>query len=158
MRLSRERRDSRIVAGMHRVRLASLLVLSSLACAEKETPISELVDAAVVEGNMQIDVFCDCFAEFGYASASECESDLGFIGPSQQNCVVEAYEQDEASARSYLECVQPLQENYTACINERLVCSDPTTVDVCNTDFEVGIDNCITLPESINRDLEACFQ
>lgn len=143
---------------MRRVLLGSLLALSSLACAEKETPISEMVEAAVAESNKQLAIFCDCFAELGYASATECETDLGFVGPSQQRCVIDAYELDEAASRSYLDCVQPLQVEYTACIDMRLDCSVAGSVDVCNTDFDVGVDECIMLPMNVQRDIDLCFE
>jgi hypothetical protein len=143
---------------MRRTLLGSLLALSSLACAEKEAPVSELVDAVVDELNSQVTIACDCYAEAGYASASECETDLGFIGPSQRRCVIEAYQEDEAAARSYLECLHPLEVEYTACTDERLDCSDFTSADVCGTDYSVGFEECIQLPQSVIRDLEACFE
>lgn len=143
---------------MRRVLLGSLLALSSLACAEKEAPISELVDALVDEGNGQATIICDCFAELGYASATECETEFGFVGPSLRRCIIEAYEQDEDAARDYLECLQPLSEEYTTCANTRLDCSDFTTLDVCNTDYDLGLAECIQPPQSIVRDIELCFE
>lgn len=143
---------------MRRVLLGSLLALSSLACAEKDQPISELVDAAVDEVNNQATIICDCFAELGYASTTECETAVGFVGPSQRRCVIDAYAQDEGAAREFLGCIQPLEEEYTACADMRLDCSDFTTLDACNTDYQVGYDECIQLPQSIVRDLEACFE
>jgi hypothetical protein len=150
--------EFRYGGGMRRALLGSLLALSSLACAEKETPISELVAAAIVEGNEQAAIFCDCFAELGFASATECETALGFIGPSQERCVTEAYEINEAASREYLECIRPLQEEYTACINSMLDCSVAGSVDACNNDLDIGVDECIVLPMDVQRDLDLCFE
>lgn len=133
------------------------LLVASLGCS-KEEPVSEIVDDVIAELNEQISIICDCHTELGYASASECETDFGYIGPSQRRCVIDAYGQDEEAARDYLECIRPLEKEYTACANTRLDCSDFTTLEACDTDYSVGLDQCITLPESIERDLEACFE
>ena len=136
--------------------LASLLVLSSFACA-KEEPISDLVDKVIDELKAQATIICDCHEQLGYASISECETAYGYIGPAQRRCVIEAYQQDESAARDYAECVTPLEQEYTACANMRLDCSDLTSLDPCGDDYQVGLDQCIQLPQSIVRDLEACF-
>lgn len=144
---------------MRRALLGSLLALSSLACAEKETPLSVLVDANLLERNEQIDLFCDCFAEFGYASADECETGYGIVGPSLQPCVVEAYEQDETMSRAYLECVNPLSEAYTTCVGMlQLECGNSSILEVCNTELEQGLEECIELPQSVRHDIDLCLE
>lgn len=142
--------------------LSALVLLPALACtveeAAPEERVGSLVDQQVEEINEQSEVFCDCWEDYGYRSRSECNDDAFVLGPSQVRCIKDAYAQDPQVAVDYLECIVPLEQEYTACVNQRLECSDGLSTDPCGEDFSVGHDNCIGLPSAITRDLDTCFE
>ncbi len=119
---------------------------------------NELVESSIGEINAQIDVACDCYAELTYPSRSACEDDLGFIGPSRERCVKDAYADDEASSQAHLECVLPLLEEYTECVNDRVTCSDLRELIPCNEDYDLGLRSCPEVPTNVQRDLDDCFR
>lgn len=148
------------------MRYATTAILTALctiplACAEPEpTPrehVEELLDEYILERNHLEFIFCDCWEEAGYDSRSECDSDSFYIGPSQSRCIKDAYGQDLESSRIYLECLVPLEREFTACFDSRLECRDDDSVQPCVDDYFVGLDDCIELPTSIDRALDACF-
>jgi len=142
----------------------SLLCLLAPGCAtqddgdEPQEHVSQLVDQEVDELQSQVDVICDCWNDWGLESRSSCEVDALAIGPSQVRCMKNAYAQDPEISIDYLECIVPLEREYTTCINQRLECYDVDSADPCYDDYLVGLDDCIGLPTNITRDLDACFE
>ncbi|MEM9458800.1 MAG: hypothetical protein AAGF11_31775 [Myxococcota bacterium] len=138
------------------------LCLLALACngddASPEQRVERLVDDAVTELRAQVSVECDCWADFGHTSRSNCENNALAIGPSEVRCTKEAYAQEPDIALDYLNCVVPLEREYTTCINQRLDCSDPNSQDPCLDDYRIGMDSCIVLPPTITRDLDICTE
>lgn len=141
-----------------RALLCALALPLLFACKPEEASVSDLLGDYVAEINAQVGILCDCFSELGYDSRSDCEADYGYIGPSLERCLVDALEQDKDASRDYFECVNALEAEYTACINERLDCGDFGSADVCAEDYGVGIDECIALPQAVERDLEQCYE
>lgn len=141
--------------------ILTALCIVPLACAEPEPDprahVEDLLDEYILELNHQEFIFCDCWEEAGYGSRSDCESDSFYIGPSQSRCIKDAYEQDLESSRNYLECIVPLEREFTACFDSRLDCRDDDSVEPCVDDYFVGREACIELPTAIDRDLEGCF-
>jgi hypothetical protein len=72
-------------------------------------------------------------------------------------CIKDAYAEDPDAAIDYLECVVPLEREYTACIEQRLECTDLSAGDPCGDDYAVGMDTCIQLPRTNTRDLAICL-
>ncbi len=142
--------------------IISSLLVTALACsANDEEPaerVAALVDSNVDEQNLQAEVFCDCWDEVGFESRSDCNDSLLYIGPSQVRCMKDAFSQDLETAQDYLECIVPLEQEYTACVNSRLECDDYDSGDGCAEDYAVGLDTCIGLPPTITRDLDACTE
>jgi len=134
-----------------------LALTAACSGSEDESPssVSSAVDAYITELNRQVEIYCDCYAEWGYDSASDCQTDEGYSGPSQRRCAVDAFGKDP-SGRIYLDCVVPLEREFTTCLNQRLECGDLMSDEVCYIDYDVGYDSCITLPQAIERDLEMC--
>jgi hypothetical protein len=142
---------------MSRSLVLSLVALVLVpACNEDEPSIHDRVSDYAAEINAQIDIYCDCWEEMAYGSRSECVDAYGFLGPSRQACYEDALSRDEAAASSWLDCVIQLERNYTACVDQRLTCDDFSSADACLSDWEIGYDSCIQLPESVVRGLEDC--
>jgi len=150
---------------MHRsfsLLIASLCLLS-LGCNDSaaEPPddrVSTLVDQQVEELTEQVDIICDCWEERGFESRTSCHNGILVIGPAQVRCIKDAYAQDADIALDYLECMVPLEREYTECVDERLECSDSSSEHVCSDDYDLGRDSCIGLPPKITRDLFTCFE
>ncbi|MEX1361745.1 MAG: hypothetical protein AB1Z98_01365 [Nannocystaceae bacterium] len=141
--------------------LPLLPLLSLLACDGEDDPadrVDSLIDRQVTEIEQQVEIVCDCWDDFGYESRTRCVDDAFDLGPSQVRCIKDAYAEDTSAAIDFLECVLPLEREYTACIDQRLECSDFTSNDPCGEDYSVGYDDCIGLPSTITRDLDACFE
>lgn len=134
--------------------LITLLAVSS-AC-EQETTIEDRVSTYVAELNDQVAVYCDCWQLDEYSSYDECAQSYGYVGPSAQDCYVEALSRDEKAAASWLDCVVELERNYTACIDARLSCGDYESDEACLDDYDIGYAACVQLPENIERGLEGC--
>lgn len=91
-----------------------------------------------------------------YESRQACENDAAVL-PSLRQCIKDAAARNEAESRAFMDCIQPLENNYTACINERLTCDDPSALDVCLEDYEIGFNRCDPLPADVERGFEDCF-
>ncbi|MCA9705938.1 MAG: hypothetical protein KDK70_08835 [Myxococcales bacterium] len=140
-----------------------MLGLLVTGCAESDeadpaSRVEGLVDRQVDELHQQSAVLCDCWSDFGFESRSGCEGEVLAIGPAQVRCLKDAFTQDPEVSLDYLECIVPLEQEYTACIDQRLECSDSSASDACIEDYSVGLDACIGLPSAITRDLDACFE
>lgn len=141
------------------------LVAWSAGCAEDD-PQDVLrgdIDAYVTELNAQVDVTCDCSDEFTFDGVTfddkaACKTGLGEVLPARRRCIDDAFNQDVAASQSWIDCVLPLMQELTTCLNTKLSCDDPSSIAACGDDFELGEDNCIGLPNSVQRDQEDCFE
>lgn len=143
----------------HAPRLLALLlaaVAASTACDAEEVAVEDLVSDRLAASNELATIVCDCSDEWGYAHRSDCMQEWGEVLPAQRRCIQDAYARDEAAARSYLECVLPLQDELNHCIDGKLACGDIGPVDACFDDYDIGFDQCIQLPNAITRGLEQC--
>jgi len=142
---------------VHLVRLAMVCVGLGACGSEEDASIDDLVDALIDDSNLRAEEICDCSVALGYTSRAECVDDFGYLGPSRRRCIKEAYAKDEAASRQYLECLLPLSQELSSCVNERLVCTDFSSVAVCLDDYDVGWESCIGLPGSVARELASCY-
>ncbi|MEM6989242.1 MAG: hypothetical protein AAF721_02055 [Myxococcota bacterium] len=136
-------------------------------CDEEETPEDKLTDDLDVfedEQNEQVDVVCDCWQEFTYGqnavqypNKDACKTGQGEILPARRRCIDDAFQQDVSVSQQWLDCVLPLEREYTDCINSKLTCMDATSISACDSDYNTGYDRCLTLPNSVQRDYEDCF-
>src|SRR5688572_22782842 len=142
------------------VRQASLFTFLAIAAllpgCEEEPTIDDRVSAYTAELNDQVAIYCDCWDDDGYESFNDCTQAYGYIGPSQQDCYEDALSRDKEAAGSWLDCVVELERNHTACIDSRLACGDYESDDACLTDYSVGYEDCVQLPENISRGLDGC--
>ena len=139
------------------VALGAVFGLPSCDEESDEDKVSRIVEEFVGEINQQIDIACDCYDEIGFESKSDCREEFGEILPARQRCIEDALAQDVAATEQYYGCRQPLEEEYTVCLNDKLECVDLSSDDPCDEDFTTGIKNCIELPNSVQRDFDDCF-
>ncbi|MEM7154154.1 MAG: hypothetical protein AAF799_15000 [Myxococcota bacterium] len=140
--------------------LCALFVTMPACDSAEDDPINQvntLVDSNVAELDSQVAIVCDCWQDIGFESRTDCQDEVLELGPAQVRCIKDAYAEDAETAIDYLECIVPLEREYTACIDQRLECSDFSAGDACSDDYGVGLDTCIQLPRTITRDLDACF-
>ena len=136
-------------------------------CPEEETAEDRLIadiDEYADHNNDQVDVLCDCHEMWTYGqnavmfdSKDDCKSGLGEILPSRRRCIDDAFQEDVAASQQWLDCVLPLESELADCYNDKAECSDATSINPCVEDYNIGVENCISLPNSVDRDLEACF-
>lgn len=136
--------------------LAMICVGLGACGSEDDVGTDELLDTLIDDSNVRAEEVCDCSAELGYTSRAECIDDFGYLGPSRRRCIKDAYAKDEAASRQYLECVLPLSQELSRCVNERLVCNDFSSIGACLDDYDLGWTNCIGLPASVARELASC--
>jgi len=129
-------------------------------CPEEETPEDELqsrLDDYAAELNNQAEVFCDCWEPFSYESRGACQEANGEILPAKRRCYDDAFKRDVAASNQWIECVMPLEVEFTSCLNDRLDCDEGTdSYAACNSDYSTGRENCIDLPGAIERAIEDC--
>ena len=136
----------------------ALGAVAASSCDDDES-IDGLVNELIAESNMQIDQVCgDCRDELGYQTRGDCEDAFGFIGPSRERCVLDAYKRDEGASEDYLTCIRPLEKEYTACLMSRLDCDDAAnSIMACDEDYDIGKRDCIELPQTIQNAYDDCF-
>ena len=136
----------------------ALIVPAAFACdtAGDDDAVLELVDDALEMENEAIAIICDCWEvlEIG-DSKNDCLDDQ--ILPSQRRCIEDAYLRDAAASRIYLDCFVPLQAELNDCLDDKLECSDVGPTHACFEDFDLGLESCIELPNSVERGLGECY-
>jgi hypothetical protein len=134
----------------------SLLIAISGGCAPTdEEALGQNLDDFVSESNEQNAILCDCWEQLQYASEQACTDNA--ILPARKRCIEDALAQDLGASNSRLDCQLPLMQEYTACLNERLVCDDLAASNVCIDDYNLGLEECVNLPASVERDYMDCF-
>lgn len=137
----------------------SLTALAAFGCADTppEEQLVDRIDVYVDQLNEQAIVFCDCFDEAGHENRSDCQEANGEILPSKRRCYDDAFVRDIGATNTWLDCLQPLEDEFTSCLNTKLICSDlGNSATACVDDYGTGRKNCIELPASIERALEDC--
>lgn len=136
---------------------ASLLIALTGACSPSgEEVLSDNLDEFVSESNEQNAILCDCWEELQYASEQAC-TDTAIL-PARKRCIEDALGQDVGASNDRLDCQVPLMQEYTACIDERLVCDNLQASNVCVDDFNLGLESCVNLSASVERDYMDCFE
>jgi len=136
----------------------ALIVPGVLACdtAGDDDAVLELIDDALEMENRAIEIICDCWDELDLAdSRNDCLDDQ--ILPSQRRCIEDAYLRDAAASRVYLDCLVPLQAELNDCLNDKLECSNVGPTNACFEDFDLGLESCIELPNTVERGLGDCY-
>jgi hypothetical protein len=120
-----------------------------------EEALSDNLDDFVNESNEQNAILCDCWQQLGYMTQQAC-TDTAIL-PARRRCIEDALAEDVGASNDRLECQVPLMQEYTACLNERLACDDIMAANVCGDDYNLGLEECVNLPNSVIRDYDACF-
>ena len=142
--------------------LTAAIVLAAAATygCDKETPEDQLdvrLDEYEAELNEQVEILCDCWEQASYESRTACKEDVGEILPAKRRCYDDAFKRDVDASNDYLECVLPLEAEYTTCLNDKYDCDDiQGSRQACNEDYQTGRENCIDLPASIERAIDDC--
>lgn len=137
--------------------LAAALVATPLLACSDEDSLESLMREYDDEYATQIEIGCDCFADFGYESRSECESGRMPL-PAERRCIEDALSRNEEASSDWLGCMVPLEREFTACLDARLQCDDGSSTDACYSDYDLGYANCIQLPETVSRAMDNCFE
>ena len=135
----------------------ALLGPGALACDKpgNDDAVLGLIEDALAHENDGIAIICDCWEELGEASRNDCLDDQ--ILPSQRRCIEDAYLRDSEASRIYLECLVPLRVELNDCLDDKLECSDAGPTGACFEDFDLGLESCIELPNSVERGLGDCY-
>lgn len=136
-----------------------ICVFAAYGCGDEETPEDKLVsglDEFQAEVNEQAEVSCDCWQESNFASREACQ-EMFEILPSRRRCIDDALAQDVTASQQWLDCTLPLEAEYTTCINDKLMCDVADSLKACVDDYNTGTDNCIKLPNAVDRDYNDCF-
>ena len=118
--------------------------------------LSDMLDDYETEIEAQVEIFCDCWNEFGFETKSQCMGENSLL-PAQRRCVLEALEEEPDAASDWLDCLVSVNAEYTDCIGSRLTCESFDSIEACGDDYELAYGECIGLPASVERDLENCF-
>ena len=105
----------------HLLRHALLALSLAPACtydSSADDPLAARTDQLIDELNAQNAVYCDCYDEWGYADRAQCEGEDA-IGPSQRRCITDAFARDAEASQQYLDCMLPLEREFTGCANSR---------------------------------------
>ena len=131
--------------------------LSSVSCADEEPSLEESVDALFDERKTQLQYICNnCDGGTDLAPQSACEGVAGYPGPGLRRCYVYAFERHEEAGLEWLQCMQPIMEEHTTCVELKLDCSNPSSLDGCQKDIDAGTVSCGKLPPAIFNALEDC--
>lgn len=121
-----------------------------------DDPLAARANQLIDELNIQSALYCDCYDERGYTDREQCESEES-IGPAQRRCTVDALTtRDAPASQQYLDCLLPLEREFTDCINGRLKCLSPDSDRACLEDYQIGLAACIELPLAVERALDDC--
>lgn len=128
-------------------RLALLVSLVS-ACS-----VNSLLNKLEDEGEKSIDLACSCTNIF--PDRAQCEASFStYFEVFDNECAQDALEEDKEAAKETLNCMLDGAKEYNRCLEDKLDCNDPTSVQSCNGNFTEG---CPELPESVQIRLQACF-
>lgn len=119
---------------------------------ELQFTIADMVE----ELNAQTEIGCDCWEQLGYGSKSTCEDNE--VLPAKRRCIEDALMRDASASLDRFSCLVPLEEEYTACIDDRLTCEDLSSADPCAKDYQIGLESCEELPKSVQRAYDGCFE
>lgn len=138
----------------------STAILGVYGCDEPtpEESLSKELDRYEDIRNEQVDIACDCYAEFMHADREACIEALGEIRPARRRCLDDAFNQDVVASRSWLDCILPLEIESRDCIDEKLDCDNIAASQACVDDYDLGEKECISLPQSVQRDVDDCFK
>lgn len=139
---------------MRNVRAFFLVALVTSCDEPADDEVLRLIDDAIVIGNDNVAIVCDCWDEAGFESRAQCLDDQ--ILPSQRRCVEDAYLRDAEASKLLLSCVTPLMRELGECLDARLSCDDPELVDACFEDYDLGRETCVDAPQSVQRALDDC--
>lgn len=138
----------KIASSRGRLATISLLAISTFSACDE--PVEDKIDALLEQYERQKIMYCDC-----YEDRWSCEQDAAIL-PAERRCVADAFARDEAAAAEYLDCLLPLEREYTACLDSRLVCDEFSKEELCDDDWRIGFMRCVALPSPVERALDDC--
>lgn len=118
--------------------------------------ISGELDTYVDHLNTVNSLVCDCPADLGYGTGSECSEAFGIVGADARACMEDALAGEESGARDYLECANEALASYELCLEANAgVCAEGQYF-VCKDAFDTARDSCSGLPSGALDELTAC--
>lgn len=132
------------------------LALFSVTC--EPVRLEDRVDDWLDEANRQSDIVCDCYAQLDWTTRVECRFGLGYTDPNQRDCFVDVLAADRELSLHFLDCVVPLAEEVTDCLEQRIDCAAVERLESCFDAVEMRYEGCLSrLPASIDAGMTACY-
>jgi hypothetical protein len=139
---------------MPRIRFFFALCTLTACAPDDQEEIAGLVGDYAAEINDQTAVECDCWQELGHGSQSDCEDRQ--ILPAKRRCLEDAFGREPDNAKERLQCIIPLEAEYTECVDDRLVCDALSEASACVDDYNLGIESCPEFSASVKRAYDEC--
>lgn len=115
--------------------------------------VNSLLNKLEDESEKSIDLACSCSNIF--PDRAQCEASLSaYVLVFNTECAENALEEDKEAAKETLNCMLDGAKEYNRCLEDKLDCNDPNSIQSCNGNFTEG---CPELPESVQTRLQACF-
>jgi hypothetical protein len=128
-------------------RLAVLVALAS-GCS-----VHSLLNKLEDEGEKSVDLICSCTEV--HPDRAQCEASLStYFDLFASDCAEDALAEDKEGSKKTLECIVDRAKEYNRCLEDKLECSDPDSIQACGGNFD---DDCPELPEAVQVELQACF-
>ena len=94
---------------------------------------------------LQLDLYCDCWADFAvpFDSKEACIAGLTIASdPAVEQCRVDAYALAPESSQANLECRLQVMSDTSACMTDTYTCTDTTTFAECDAVRAEGLAAC----------------
>ena len=135
--------------------------LGAPGCGGEELGFAEKAELEEQEQALQLDLFCDCWADFAtpFDSKEACVAGLT-IAPNQtvEQCRVDAYELAPESSHAHLDCRLEVLRQTSACLAETYTCTDTNTFAECDAVRVDGLAACPPLATVVVDAHIACAQ
>lgn len=120
--------------------------------------VSADLEAYYAQLQAQVERQCDCYMEAEFSSRLECEQYL-FTPPTPEElrCEAAALNMDVDGSLARLNCLNRVEQDYMACVEDNLDCTDDFSLDGCVSRWRVAIMRCPQLPLDINNAVLACY-
>ena len=138
-----------------RIRLLAFApVVTVLACQEPPDITPDLNEYETLVNNANASA-CECFAELGYTTPSECEADLPEVSITGRQCMDDALAGHEEAGKDFLDCANMALQFYVQCLDANVDC-DPAAYDTCSSDYMATLSSCPALPADAESAFNAC--
>jgi len=132
--------------------LSTSLVLAAGGCTKS---IPKLLEQSQDRADESVDIVCEACPEL-FGSEEQCRELIGSPLFPDGECTAEALDEDADASRETLSCVLDIQDEYNACLEDKLECGDPDSYLSCQDIIENPLTGCPELPISVLTALQGC--